>query len=143
MDFPWGLARSGLFRVAMPIVTLTDEASLARCVDHHDTVVIDFWAPWCAPCKGFLPILEEASARHADVVFCRVNTEDHSELARAFDVESIPTLVVIRDRIMIASQPGMLPEDVLEDLLGQVKGLDMDVVRREIAQTDEQKGAEL
>ncbi|MHC4100420.1 MAG: thioredoxin family protein, partial [Planctomycetota bacterium] len=75
--------------------------------------------------------------------FCRVNTEDHSELARAFDVESIPTLVVIRDRIMIASQPGMLPEDVLEDLLGQVKGLDMDVVRREIAQTDEQKGAEL
>jgi thioredoxin 1 len=72
-----------------------------------------------------------------------VNTEDHSELARAFDVESIPTLVVIRDRIMIASQPGMLPEDVLEDLLGQVKGLDMDVVRREIAQTDEQKGAEL
>jgi thioredoxin len=124
MDFPWGLARSGLFRVAMPIVTLTDEASLARCVDHHDTVVIDFWAPWCAPCKGFLPILEEASARHADVVFCRVNTEDHSELARAFDVESIPTLVVIRDRIMIA-------------------GLDMDVVRREIAQTDEQKGAEL
>ncbi|MHC5045268.1 MAG: thioredoxin family protein [Planctomycetota bacterium] len=108
----------------MPIVTLTDEASLARCVDHHDTVVIDFWAPWCAPCKGFLPILEEASARHADVVFCRVNTEDHSELARAFDVESIPTLVVIRDRIMIA-------------------GLDMDVVRREIAQTDEQKGAEL
>jgi thioredoxin 1 len=71
-----------------------------------------------------------------------VNTEDHSELARAFDVESIPTLVVIRDRIMIASQPGLLPEDVLEDLLDQVKELDMDEVRRDMAQTDEQKGPE-
>ena len=130
------------FLNAMSIITLTDEASLARCVDHHDTVVIDFWAPWCAPCRSFLPILEEASERHADIVFCRVNTEDHSDLARAFDVESIPTLVVIRDRIMIASQPGLLPEDVLEDLLGQVKSLDMNEVRREMSQADEQKGAE-
>ncbi|MHC4142432.1 MAG: thioredoxin family protein [Planctomycetota bacterium] len=126
----------------MSIVTLTDEASLAQCVDHHDTVVIDFWAPWCAPCKGFFPILEKASERHADIVFCRVNTADHGDLARAFDVESIPTLVVIRDRIMIASQPGLLPEDVLEDLLGQVKKLDMDELRSEMAQTNEQEGAE-
>ena len=126
----------------MPILTLTDEESLGRVVDHHDSVVIDFWAPWCAPCKGFLPILEKASESHSDIVFCRVNTEEHKELAQAFDVESIPTLVVIRDRIMIASQPGMLPEDVLEDLIGKVKVLDMEELRREMAKTEEKIGAD-
>ena len=127
----------------MPILPLTDEESLGRVVDHHDTVVIDFWAPWCAPCKGFLPILEKASESHSDIVFCRVNTEEHKELAQAFDVESIPTLVVIRDRIMIASQPGMLPEDVLEALIDKVKVLDMEELRREMAKTEEKQGAEL
>jgi thioredoxin len=126
----------------MPILTLTDEESLGRLVDQHETVVIDFWAPWCAPCKGFLPILEQASESHSDIVFCRVNTEEHKELAQAFDVKSIPTLVLIRDRIMIASQPGMLPEDVLEDLIGKVKRLDMDELRTEIAQTEEKKGTD-
>ncbi|MHC4217603.1 MAG: thioredoxin family protein [Planctomycetota bacterium] len=124
----------------MPVLTLTNEASLAQCVDHYDTVVIDFWAPWCAPCREFLPVLEKASERHPGIVFCRVNTQEYGELAEAFDVESIPTLVVIRDRIMIASQPGMLPEDVLEDLIGQVKGLNMDAVRRAMAPTDEPEG---
>ena len=126
----------------MSILTLDDEERLGHVVDHNDIVMIDFWAPWCAPCKRFLPILEKASERHADIVFCRVNTEDHKDLAQAFDVESIPTLVVIRDRIMVASQPGMLPEDVLEDLIGKVKDLDMDEVRREMNSTEESKGAE-
>ena len=126
----------------MSILTLNDEEGLGRVVDHTDTVVIDFWAPWCAPCRGFLPVLKRASENHPDIVFCRVNTEDHSELAQAFDVESIPTLVVIRDRIMIASQPGMLPEDVLEELIGQVKNLDMDQVRREMEQGEEPEGME-
>ena len=126
----------------MSILTLNDEESLGQVVDHHGVVVIDFWAPWCAPCKGFLPILEKASETHADIVFCRVNTEDHKELAQAFDVKSIPTLVVIRDRVMVASQPGMLPEDVLEDLIGKVKNLDMDEVRREMANTEEERGDE-
>jgi thioredoxin 1 len=126
----------------MSILTLTDPESLGPVVDHHDTVVIDFWAPWCAPCRGFLPVLERASENHPDIVFCRVNTAEHPELAQAFDVQSIPPLVVIRDRIMIASQPGMLPADVLEDLIGQVKGLDMDEIREEMATTEEEKGAE-
>ena len=122
----------------MPILTLNDEESLGRVVDRHDIVVIDFWAPWCAPCKGFLPILEKASEDHSDIVFCRVNTADHKELAQAFEVRSIPTLVVIRDRIMIASQPGMLPKNVLEDLIAQVKELDMDELRREMAQSEQE-----
>ncbi len=121
----------------MPVLTLNDEESLGRVVNQHDTVVIDFWAPWCAPCKGFLPILENASERHPDIVFCRVNTEEHKELAQAFEVKSIPTLAVVRDRIMIASQPGMLPKNVLEDLITKVKELDMDEVRREMANSED------
>jgi thioredoxin-like negative regulator of GroEL len=85
-------------------------------------------------------VLEKASEDHPDVVFCRVNTEEHKDLAQAFEVKSIPTLVVIRDRIMIASQPGMLPNNVLEDLIAKVKKLDMDEVRREMEQSEEQKG---
>jgi thioredoxin 1 len=126
----------------MSILTLHDEEGLGQIVDHHDIVVIDFWAPWCAPCKGFLPILEKASETHSDIVFCRVNTEEHKELAQAFDVESIPTLVAIRDRIMVASQPGMIPEDVLEDLIGKVRDLDMHALRREMQDIEEKKGAE-
>jgi thioredoxin 1 len=123
----------------MSILTLTDEASLGRVVDQHETVVVDFWAPWCAPCKGFLPILEAASEAHPDIVFCRVNSDEHKELAQAFDVRSIPTLVVVRDRIMIASQPGMLPKDVLEDLIGKVRKLDMDEVRRDMESSEDNK----
>ena len=126
----------------MPILTLNDEAELGQVVDHHDTVVIDFWAPWCAPCRGFLPILEKASESHPDIAFCRVNTEEHKELAQAFEVKSIPTLVVIRERIMIASQPGMLPADVLEDLIEKSQGLDMGELRREMENPEEQEGTE-
>jgi thioredoxin 1 len=105
-------------------------------------VVIDYWEPWCAPCRGFLPILEKASESHPDIAFCRVNTEEHKELAQAFDVSSIPTLVVIRERVMIASQPGMLPEDVLEDLIEKAQGLDMDEVRREMEDPENKEGTE-
>ena len=125
----------------MPILTVNDEAELGQVVDHHDTVVIDFWAPWCAPCRQFLPVFEKASERHRGIVFCRVNTEEQKTLAQAFDVKSIPTLVVIRDRIMTASQPGMLPKNVLEDLISQVTELDMDEVRREMESSEETEGA--
>jgi thioredoxin 1 len=126
----------------MPILTLNDEEDLGQVVDHREIVVIDFWAPWCAPCRGFLPILEKASDSHPDIAFCRVNTEEHKELAQAFEVRSIPTLVVIRERIMIASQPGMLPADVLEDLIEKSQALDMDEVRREMENPEEEEGTE-
>ena len=126
----------------MSILTLNDEEDLGRIVDRHGIVVIDFWAPWCAPCRGFLPILEKASESHPEIAFCRVNTEENKELAQAFEVKSIPTLVVIRERIMIASQPGMLPEDVLEDLIEKSQGLDMGELRREMENPEEQEGTE-
>ncbi|UCG84875.1 MAG: thioredoxin family protein [Gemmatimonadota bacterium] len=117
----------------MPIITLVNETELGRVLDKRDTVLVDFWAPWCPPCKEFVPVFEAAAARHPDITFCRVNTEEAGDLAQAFDVVSIPTLVAIRERIMIASQPGSLPEHVLEDLITKIKGLDMDELRREMA----------
>ncbi len=122
----------------MTIHTLTDETGLSEVLDEHDIVLIDFWAPWCPPCKEFVPVFEAAAERHPDVTFCRVNTEEASGLAQAFEVVSIPTLIAIRERIMIASQPGSLPEHVLEDLIAKVKGLDMDELRREMASAAEE-----
>ena len=105
---------------------------LNAVLDSYNTVFVDFWAKWCRPCLGFLPILEKAADRHPDIFFCRVNAGEAKELRDAFEIESIPTLVVIRDRVMIASQPGLLPSDVLEDLIQKVRVLDMDQVRREL-----------
>jgi len=118
----------------MAIHDITTEDDLERVLDSHETAVIDFWAPWCPPCKEFAPLFEEAAREHPTMAFCRVNTEEEEALAEAFDVESIPTLVVIRDRIMLASQPGYLPREKLDDLLAQVESLDMDALRREMAE---------
>ena len=115
--------------------------------DHDETVkdgivLIDFWAAWCGPCRQFGPIFEKVSERHPDARFVKVDTEAEPELAQRYGVNSIPTLIVYRDGIPVFGQPGALPERVLEDVLRQVRDLDMDEVRKQYAdQVSEVEGA--
>jgi thioredoxin 1 len=105
-------------------------------VTGNDMVVIDFWAPWCGPCRGFAPVYEAASEKNPDVVFGKVNTEDEQELAAQFGIRSIPTLVIFREQVGIFSQPGALPASALDEILDKAKALDMALVHKEIAERD-------
>ena len=105
-------------------------------IDNNDIVLIDFWADWCGPCKMFGPTFEAASDKHADVTFAKVDTEDQQQLAAQFGIRSIPTLAVFREKVLVFAQPGALPDSALEDLIGQVKGLDMDDVRTKVAEAE-------
>ncbi|RMD71660.1 MAG: thioredoxin [Gammaproteobacteria bacterium] len=116
----------------MSTVELTKE-NFEEAVTQHDFVIIDFWAPWCAPCRSFAPVFEEASEKHPDILFAKVNTEKEPELAASFQIRSIPTLMILREKVIIYSQPGALPADALEQLISRAKELDMEQVHKEVA----------
>ena len=103
-------------------------------VKQDGIVILDFWAPWCGPCKSFGPVFEAASGQHADVVFGKINTEQEQELAAQFGIRSIPTLIALRDGIMVFNQAGAMMAPQFEQLIQAVKGLDMDKVRAEVAE---------
>ncbi len=124
----------------MATVDLTNE-TFSDTVNDNDIVIIDFWAPWCGPCKNFSPIYEEASEKHDGVVFAKVNTEDEQELGASFQIRSIPTLMIFREKVILYSQPGMIGGPQLDELIEKVKQLDMDMVRAEITKQEEQKQA--
>jgi thioredoxin 1 len=121
----------------MATVELTRE-NFEVTVNGNPIVIVDFWAPWCGPCRGFAPVFEKASEAHPDVVFAKVNSDEQQELASAFNIRSIPTLMVFREKVILFQQAGALPGQALDQVLTQAKALDMAKVHQEIAQQQQQ-----
>jgi thioredoxin len=119
----------------MATVELTGE-NFESVVGSADMVLVDFWAAWCGPCRMFGPIFERASERYPDAVFGKVDTDAETELAQAFGISSIPTLMIIRDNVVLYAQPGALPEQALEELITKARELDMDEVRASLAKDE-------
>jgi thioredoxin len=122
----------------MATLQLTSE-NFKDVIANNDIVIVDFWAEWCGPCRSFAPTFEAASDKHPEIAFCKVNTEEERELAAGFNIRSIPTLMVFRDQVILYAEAGALPASALDQLVEQVKALDMDQVRAEIAAEEQQQ----
>ena len=125
----------------MTTISLTKD-NFDQTVEENPMVVVDFWAAWCAPCRFFAPTFEQASDKHPDVVFGKVNTEEQPELAGAFGIRSIPTLMILREKVILYSEAGALPPPQLHALIDQAKALDMEQVRRELTEQQAKEAEE-
>ena len=121
----------------MATIELTTQ-NFNETLDNNEIVIVDFWAEWCGPCKQFAPIFEEVSEKYPEVTFAKVNTEEQQAIASEFGIMSIPTVMVSRDGIILMNQAGMLPEEAFDKVIAQVKELDMDKIREEIAKEKEE-----
>ena len=124
----------------MATIELTKD-NFENTINGNSIVIVDFWAPWCGPCRGFAPVFEKASEAHGDAVFGKVNTDEQQELAGSFNIRSIPTLMVFRDKVILFRQAGALPGSALEQVLTQAKTVDMTKVHQEIASQHKAAGA--
>jgi len=113
-------------------------ANFSEVVTGNDFVIVDFWAPWCGPCRSFAPVYEELSEKYPDIVFAKVNTEEEQELAGHFQIRSIPTLMLFREKVILYSEAGALPKQAMEQLISDAKAVDMDEVHKSLQEQDKQ-----
>jgi thioredoxin len=125
----------------MATVVLTKD-NFDQVVNGNDMILVDFWAPWCGPCKGFAPVFEAASEKHSDIVFGKVNTDEEQELAASFNIRSIPTLMLFREKVILFAQAGALPGSALEQIIAKGKELDMAQVHKELAEREDKPAAQ-
>jgi thioredoxin 1 len=121
-------------------VKLTQE-NFNETIENNDIVIVDFWAPWCGPCRNFAPIFEASSEKHSNIVFAKINTDEERDLGTQFQIRSIPTLMIFKEQVIIFSQAGSLPEAALEEVIEKAQELDMDVVRQQIAEKSQSEQA--